>query len=102
MLRLEWLRATQTSAPRLFPPLPARDYWTGKYAPCERHATICSATTILILAVRDLNRQRWFSRNSSRSALDFWSGILDLDWHEVGATGECSLQLVDGTPSLFN
>ncbi len=34
-------------------------------------------------------------------ALEFWSQVLDLDWHEVNST-DCSLQLVDGTPSIFN
>jgi hypothetical protein len=33
--------------------------------------------------------------------MQFWSGVLDLDWHEVH-TQDCAIQLVDGTPSLFN
>ena len=34
-------------------------------------------------------------------ALDFWTGVLDLEWHEVGSE-ECSIQLLDGTPSVFD
>jgi hypothetical protein len=33
-------------------------------------------------------------------ALDFWTGVLDLDWHEVDSA-DCSMQVVDGTPELF-
>jgi hypothetical protein len=34
-------------------------------------------------------------------AMDFWSGIVDIEWHEVDSP-ECSIQLVDGTPELFD
>jgi hypothetical protein len=34
-------------------------------------------------------------------AMDFWTEVLDLDWHETG-TEDCAIQLVDGTPSLFD
>jgi len=33
-------------------------------------------------------------------AMDFWAGILDLDWHEDD-TENCSIQLVDGERELF-
>ncbi|HXJ43094.1 MAG TPA: matrixin family metalloprotease [Bryobacteraceae bacterium] len=36
-----------------------------------------------------------------RKAMDFWSGVLDLDWHEVSSE-DCAMQLVDGTPALFD
>jgi hypothetical protein len=74
--------------------------WTGKYAPCERHDDLLSHDH-LDLAVRISTANRVLAEQFE-NALDFWSGILDLDWHEVGATDECSMQLVDGTPSLFN
>ncbi len=35
------------------------------------------------------------------SAMEFWSGVLDLDWHEVDSD-DCAIQLVDGTPSVFD
>src|SRR5581483_2975322 len=34
-------------------------------------------------------------------ALDFWSGVLDIEWHEV-ESADCSLQLVDGAQRLFD
>lgn len=33
-------------------------------------------------------------------AMDFWAGILDFEWHEVDSP-DCSIQLVDGKPRLF-
>ncbi len=74
--------------------------WTGKYAPCERHNDLLSHDH-LDLAVRISTANAALAKQFE-NALDFWSGILDLDWHEVGAADECSMQLVDGTPSLFN
>jgi hypothetical protein len=74
--------------------------WTGKYAPCERHDDLLRHAH-LDLAVR-ISTTNTVLAEQFENALDFWSGILDLDWHEVGATDECSMQLVDGTPSVFN
>lgn len=34
-------------------------------------------------------------------ALDFWSTVLDLEWHNENSDA-CALQLVDGTPALFD
>ena len=36
-----------------------------------------------------------------KNAMNFWSEVLDLDWHEVN-TEDCAVQLVDGTPALFD
>ena len=33
-------------------------------------------------------------------ALDYWSGVLDLNWHRDD-TDQCAIQLVDGERSLF-
>jgi len=74
--------------------------WTGKYAPCDRHDDLLGHDH-LDLAVR-ISTANAVLAEQFENALDFWSGVLDLDWHEVGTTDECSMQLVDGTPSLFN
>ena len=74
--------------------------WTGHYAPCERHADLLSHGH-LDLAVR-ISTANAVLAEQFEDALDFWSGILDLEWHEVGAGDECSMELVDGTPSLFD
>jgi hypothetical protein len=34
-------------------------------------------------------------------ALDFWSTVLDLEWHPENSN-DCSISLVDGTPALFD
>ena len=36
-----------------------------------------------------------------REAMDFWSQVLDMRWHE-DASATCAVQLVDGTPSILN
>jgi len=74
--------------------------WTGKYAPCERHEDLLGRDH-LDLAVR-ISTANAILAQQFENALDFWSGVLDLDWHEVGAADPCSMQLVDGTPFLFN
>lgn len=33
-------------------------------------------------------------------AMDFWAEVLDMSWHEQN-TPQCSIQVVDGSPSLF-
>ena len=33
--------------------------------------------------------------------MQFWTGIVDLEWHEVDSQ-DCSLQLLDGAPELFS
>lgn len=74
--------------------------WSGHYAPCERHDDLLSHDH-LDLAVR-ISTTNTVLAEQFENALDFWSSVLDLDWHEVGAGDDCSMELVDGTPSLFN
>lgn len=74
--------------------------WTGKFAPCDRHNDLLSHGH-LDLAVR-ISTANALLAQQFENALDFWSRVLDLDWHEVGADEECSMQLVDGTASLFH
>jgi hypothetical protein len=88
------------SLPTAVPPTETPANWTGKYAPCERHDDLLSHGH-LDLAVR-ISTANAVLAEQFENALDYWSGVIDLNWHEVGATDECSMQLVDGTPSLFN
>ncbi len=90
--------ARNSLAPATLSPTPAN--WTGKYAPCERHDDLLSHDH-LDLAVR-ISTANPVLAEEFENALDFWSSVLDLDWHEAGGADECSMQLVDGTPSLFN
>jgi hypothetical protein len=73
--------------------------WTGKYAPCNRHKDLLSPER-MDLAVRISTTDTVLTQQFER-ALDFWTGVLDLEWHEVDSE-ECSIQLLDGTPSLFD
>lgn len=74
--------------------------WTGRYIPCERHGDLLSHNHLNI-AVR-ISTANAVLAEQFENALDFWSGVLDLEWHEVNGDDACSMQLVDGTPSLFN
>jgi Matrixin len=73
--------------------------WGGEYAPCDRHADLLRREH-LELAVRISTLNGPLAEQFQR-AVQFWSGVLDLDWHVVDSQ-PCSLQLVDGKPSLFN
>lgn len=74
--------------------------WTGKYAPCERHDDLRSHDHIdIALKISTANAAL---AKQFENALDFWSRVLDMDWHEVGADEECSMELLDGAPALFD
>ncbi|HVV47431.1 MAG TPA: matrixin family metalloprotease [Bryobacteraceae bacterium] len=73
--------------------------WTGKYAPCDHHSDLLQHGP-LNLAVR-ISTSNDILAQQFEKALDFWSEVLDLQWHEVDSDA-CSMQLVDGTPRLFD
>jgi hypothetical protein len=73
--------------------------WSGRYAPCNRHADLLNPQH-LDLAVR-MSTSNAVLRQQFATAMDFWTEVLDLEWHEVDSE-DCSIQLVDGTPALFN
>jgi hypothetical protein len=73
--------------------------WTGIYAPCNRHSDLLSREH-LDLGVRISTSNMALARQFAR-AMDFWTGVLDLDWHEVDSQN-CALQVVDGTPEIFD
>jgi hypothetical protein len=73
--------------------------WTGPYAPCNRHADLLSHAH-MDLGVRFSTSNEELARQFVR-ALDFWAGILDLEWHEVDSQ-QCAIQVVDGTSRLFD
>ena len=73
--------------------------WKGPYAPCTLHADLLKREHV-DLAVRISTSNRDLARQFRR-AMDFWSGVLDIDWHEV-VSEVCSIQLVDGTPEVFS
>jgi hypothetical protein len=73
--------------------------WSGRYAPCDRHAELLNQDNV-DLAVRISTTNTVLAQQFAK-AMDFWTGVLDLGWHAVDSE-ECSMQLVDGTPALFD
>jgi hypothetical protein len=73
--------------------------WTGTYPPCNRHQDLLNRGP-LDLGVRFSTSDPALAR-VFRHALEFWSSVLDLTWHEDNTTN-CALQLVDGAPQLFD
>jgi len=73
--------------------------WTGEFAPCQRTPDLLSLDPV-DLGVRISTSNNLLARQFLR-AMDFWTGVVDLQWHPVDSR-ECSIQLVDGTPDLFD
>jgi hypothetical protein len=73
--------------------------WSGRYVPCNRHSDLLNRQHV-DLAVRISTSNLILAEQFAR-AMDFWTGVLDLEWHEVNSQ-DCAIQLVDGTPSLFD
>ena len=72
--------------------------WTGPYSPCKKHYDLLSRDR-MDLGVRISTTNIVLAQQFER-AMNFWSEILDMTWHEVDSEN-CSVQLVDGTPELF-
>ena len=72
--------------------------WTGAYPPCVHHSDLLNRDH-MDLGVRISTSNAVLGREFKR-AMDFWSEVLDIAWHEV-ASEDCSIQLVDGTPEVF-
>ncbi len=87
-LTMTGLSIAQTSSPN----------WSGRYAPCNRHSDLLNREH-LDLAVR-ISTSNTVLAQQFAMAMDFWSGILDLKWHQVDSD-DCSIQLLDGTPAVF-
>ncbi len=73
--------------------------WSGNYPPCNRHPDLLKREHVDLgvrISTANVSLARQFAK-----AMDFWTGILDIEWHEVDSR-DCSIQLVDGTPDLFD
>jgi hypothetical protein len=73
--------------------------WTGEFAPCQRHPDLLNREHV-DLAVRISTSNNLLAREFAR-AMEFWTEVVDLQWHPVDSQ-DCSIQLVDGTPELFD
>lgn len=87
------LLTTFVAAPAAAPP-----NWTGPYTPCNRHTALLSYGHA-DLGVRFATANAELALEFAR-AMDFWAGVVDIDWHAVDSD-DCSIQLVDGKPHLF-
>ncbi len=73
--------------------------WSGPYTPCRRHADLLSHGH-MELGVRIATSNAALARQFEE-AMDFWAQVLDIDWHETDSD-DCAIELVDGTPALFD
>jgi hypothetical protein len=72
--------------------------WTANDPPCRTRGELLKKAHMdlgLRVATANPNLAEQFRR-----ALDSWSRVLDLDWHEDN-TENCSIQLIDGARALF-
>ena len=72
--------------------------WTGNFEPCDRSSELLKRGHMDI-GVR-FNTANPVLVKEFQHAMDFWSKVLDMDWHEDDSHS-CSIQIVDGTPELF-
>lgn len=72
--------------------------WAGDYAACERRFELLKSGP-MTLGVKFSTSNRSIEREF-RKAMDFWSSILEMDWHEDN-TSNCSINVVDGTPDIL-
>ena len=73
--------------------------WTGNYSPCNQHAELASRKHISF-GVKIATSNPVLAQEFAR-AMDFWTGVLDADWHQVDSQ-DCAIEVVDGTPELFD
>ncbi len=73
--------------------------WSGNYPPCNRYPDLLKHEHV-DLGVKISTSNAVLARQFAL-ALEFWTGVLDLEWHEEDSP-DCSIQLVDGTSDLFN
>jgi len=72
--------------------------WIGDFSPCERRFELLRREP-MNLGVKISTSNPILGREF-REAMDFWSQVLDMRWHE-DASAACAVQLVDGTPSIL-
>lgn len=72
--------------------------WTGGFEPCERRSELLKHDH-MELGLRMSTSNRMLAKEFRR-AMDFWAGVVDMRWYS-DQTASCSLQLVDGNPSIL-
>jgi hypothetical protein len=72
--------------------------WTGNFAPCSRHSELFKYGP-MSLGVKFSTSNRAIEREFKK-AMDFWSGVIEMEWHEDDSSA-CSINVVDGTPDIL-
>lgn len=72
--------------------------WDGNFTPCNQRSELFKNGT-MNLGVKISTSNPSLAREF-RMAMNFWSQVLDMNWHEVDSNS-CSVQLVDGTPAIL-
>jgi len=72
--------------------------WAGDFAPCNSHFELMKHDPMR-LGVKISTSNPSIGREF-RKAMDFWSKIVDMDWH-ADDSSSCSINVVDGTPAIL-
>jgi len=72
--------------------------WTGPYKPCLNSAELRKTGHMTIGVRYDVSDRRII--HQFHRAFDFWSNILDAEFHDDPSTS-CSIAIVDGTKALL-
>lgn len=72
--------------------------WTGNFASCSRRSELLKYGPMSV-GVKFSTSSHAIQREFKK-AMDFWSGIIDMDWYEDDSS-TCSINVVDGTPDIL-
>lgn len=72
--------------------------WAGDFSPCNQRLELLKHES-MDLGVKISTSNPLLAREFT-SALNFWSRVLDMQWHEE-QSNSCAMQLVDGTPAIL-
>lgn len=72
--------------------------WVGHFKPCDRRSELLKHGYMELGVF--LNTSNPVVAAEFSRAMKFWSGVLDMTWHEENSLN-CSIQVVDGSPTLF-
>jgi len=72
--------------------------WAGDFPPCNQRFELLKRDS-MNLGVK-ISTSNTVLAHEFRQALDFWSRVLDMNWHEDDSNS-CAMQLVDGTSAIL-
>ena len=72
--------------------------WAGDFPPCNQRFELLKRDP-MNLGVK-ISTSNPVLAQEFRQAMDFWSRVLDMNWHE-DESNSCSIELVDGTPAIL-